>query len=59
MLLFIAIKDEHQKQSFADRKAPVLDAPTRFFPMNIAKILRTAFFIEHLQWLFLNIYIIF
>ena len=23
------------------------------FPMNVAKFLRTAFFIEHLQWLFL------
>ena len=31
----------------------------RLFPMNIAKFLRTAFFIEHLQWLFLNIFIIF
>ena len=27
--------------------------------MNIAKFLRTAIFIEHLQWLFLDIFIIF
>ena len=27
----------------------------RYFPVNIAKFLRTAFFIEHLQWLLLNI----
>ena len=27
--------------------------------MNIVKFLRRAFFIEHLQWLFLDIYIIF
>ena len=26
----------------------------RCFPVNIAKFLRTAFFIEHLWWLFLN-----
>ena len=25
-----------------------------FFPVNIAKFLRTAFFIEHLRWLLLN-----
>ena len=31
----------------------------RFFPMNIANSLRTAFFIENLKWLFLDIYIIF
>ena len=31
----------------------------RVFPMNIAKFLRTAFFMEHLQWLFLDIFIIF
>ena len=28
----------------------------RIFPVNIAKLLRTAFFIEHCQWLLLNIY---
>ena len=27
----------------------------RYFPMNVAKYLRTALFIEHLQWLPLNI----
>ena len=27
----------------------------RYFPVNIAKILRTAFFIEQLRWLLINI----
>ena len=27
----------------------------RFFPVNIVKIFRTAFFIEHLWWLLLNL----
>ena len=26
----------------------------RFFPVNIVKLLRTAFFIEHLRWLLLG-----
>ena len=28
----------------------------RCFPVNIAKFLRTAFFIEHLPWLFLSVF---
>ena len=30
----------------------------RYFPVNIAKILRTAFFIEHLWWLLLEVVLI-
>ena len=29
------------------------DTPTQCFPVNIAKFLRTAFFIKHLRWLLL------
>ena len=29
------------------------ETPTQCFPVNIAKILRTAFFIQHLGWLLL------
>ena len=32
----------------------IKDTPTGLFPVNIAKFLRTAFFIEHLRWLHLN-----
>ena len=28
----------------------------RCFPVNIAKVLRTTFLIEHLRWLFLSVY---
>ena len=28
----------------------------RYFPVNIAKFFRTAFFIEHLRWLFLSVF---
>ena len=27
----------------------------KYFPMNIAKLLRTPFFIEHLEWLLLQV----
>ena len=31
----------------------------RYFPVNFAKFLRTLFFTEHFQWLFLNVTTIF
>ena len=54
-------------RNFAKFKGKYLQAATllkkrlwhRYFPVNFAKFLRTLFFTEHFQWLFLNVTTIF
>ena len=53
---FLTCKGKHQCWSFFSitcRPATLLKEHS-CFPVNIKKILRTAFFIEHLRWLFLS-----